>query len=118
MDRANAIVSVCELLDQRLVMIRSDQGARVARDHDDGECSEHGVDGSALESLAKVRSREEGSGSLEQFLRGLVASVRDQRRPLADWFRLESRSPSLRPIVEAQLAGSLVRTGASHRSPR
>jgi hypothetical protein len=73
-DRAHAVVSVRELLDQRLVVIRSDQGARVARDRDDGECPEDGVDGSALEpELAEVRSREEGSGSLEQFLRGLVA---------------------------------------------
>jgi hypothetical protein len=58
-DRANAIVSVRELLDQRLVVIRSDQGARVTRDRDDGECPEDGVDGSPLESeLAEVRSRE------------------------------------------------------------
>jgi hypothetical protein len=60
MRRANAIVAVGVLLDERVILLRTDHRARIARQGNDREHAKDGVDSAPLEAeLSQVRSRQQ-----------------------------------------------------------
>ena len=61
-------------------MVCPDERARVAREHNDRQRPEDGVDGAAFEpELAQVRPREQSVWGLEELLRRVMLAT---RRPL------------------------------------
>jgi hypothetical protein len=60
MSGADPVVSVGVLFDERTVVVGADQRARVARDYDDRQRAEDGVDGAPFEpELAQVGPGEQ-----------------------------------------------------------